>query len=53
MHVEGARFKLSRTPADITEAGPTIGQHTFEVLQDVLGYGDERLSELVIAEALE
>ncbi len=53
MHVEGARFKLSRTPASITEAGPTIGQHTFDVLLEVLGYDDEKLSELVVAGVLE
>ncbi len=52
MYVEGARFKLSRTPADITKAGPTLGQHTFDVLLEVLGYDDERLSELVVAEVL-
>jgi crotonobetainyl-CoA:carnitine CoA-transferase CaiB-like acyl-CoA transferase len=53
MHVEGSRFKLSRTPSKITSAGPTIGQHTFDVLLEVLGYDDEKLSELVVAEALE
>ncbi len=51
--VEGARFTLSRTPATITEAGPTIGQHTFDVLLGTLGYDDEKLSELVVAEVLE
>ena len=53
MYVEGTRFKLSRTPGEVTQAGPTIGQHTFDVLLGVLGYDDERLSELVIAGVLE
>ncbi|MGH1492837.1 MAG: CaiB/BaiF CoA transferase family protein [Acidimicrobiales bacterium] len=53
MYVEGSRFKLSRTPSAITQAGPTIGQHTFDVLLGVLGYDDEKLSELVVAEVLE
>jgi crotonobetainyl-CoA:carnitine CoA-transferase CaiB-like acyl-CoA transferase len=53
MYVEGTRFKLSRTPASLTKAGPTIGQHTFDVLLGVLGYDDEKLSELVIAGVLE
>ncbi len=53
MYVEGSRFKLSRTPAEITQAGPTVGQHTFDVLLGVLGYDDEKLSELVVAEVLE
>ena len=51
--VEGPRFHLSRTPANVTKAGPTIGEHTFDVLLGVLGYDDERLSELVVAEVLE
>ncbi len=53
MYVEGSRFKLSRTPAEITQAGPTLGQHTFDVLLGVLGYDDEKLSELVVAQVLE
>lgn len=51
--IEGPRFTLSRTPANVTEAGPTIGQHTFDVLLGVLGYDDEKLSELVVAGVLE
>ncbi|MGI9599378.1 MAG: CaiB/BaiF CoA transferase family protein [Acidimicrobiales bacterium] len=53
MYVEGSRFKMSRTPAQITQAGPTLGQHTFDVLLGVLGYDDEKLSELVVAGVLE
>ncbi|MEM7321548.1 MAG: CoA transferase [Actinomycetota bacterium] len=51
--VEGPRFHLSRTPANVTKAGPTIGEHTFDVLLGVLGYDDEKLSELVVAGVLE
>ncbi len=53
MWVEGSRFELSRTPAEITQAGPTLGQHTFDVLLGILGYDDERLSELVVSGVLE
>jgi len=53
MWVEGSRFKLSRTPANITSAGPTLGQHTFDVLLGILGYDDERLSEIAVAGVLE
>jgi len=51
--VEGTRFHLSRTPARITRGGPTFGQHTFEVLTDVLGYDGDRIAELAAAEVLE
>ncbi|MFN0090526.1 MAG: CaiB/BaiF CoA transferase family protein [Acidimicrobiales bacterium] len=51
--VEGARFTLSRTPASITRAGPTLGQHASEVLADILGYDDERIAELAAAGLLE
>ncbi|MEL7157651.1 MAG: CoA transferase, partial [Actinomycetota bacterium] len=53
MWIEGSRFRLSRTPASVTSAGPTLGQHTFEVLQDILGYDDERLGEVAAAGILE
>lgn len=53
MWIEGSRFKLSRTPSSITQAGPTIGQHTFDVLLGILGYDDERLGEIAAAGVLE
>lgn len=53
MWVEGSRFKLSRTPATITRAGPTLGQHTFDVLVGILGYDDERLGQVAAAGVLE
>lgn len=51
--VEGARFALSRTPASITRGAPTIGQDTFEVLTEVLGYDGDRIADLAVAELLE
>ena len=38
-------FRLSETPGGITSAGPSIGQHTAEVLGE-LGIGAEELAEL-------
>ena len=32
---------------------PTLGQHLMEVLEDVLGYPEERITELLISGALE
>jgi crotonobetainyl-CoA:carnitine CoA-transferase CaiB-like acyl-CoA transferase len=51
--VEGSRFRLSRTPARVNRAAPAIGQDTQYVLQKILGYSEERITELVAAGALE
>jgi crotonobetainyl-CoA:carnitine CoA-transferase CaiB-like acyl-CoA transferase len=50
--VEGTRFHLSRTPARITRPAPSIGQDNQYVLEKILGYGEERIEELVRAGAL-
>ena len=44
--VEGSRFVLSRTPAQINRAAPTLGGDTSYVLQTLLGYSPERIAEL-------
>ena len=46
--VEDSRFKLSRTAAEVRRAAPTLGQHNQFVLETILGYGEERINELVI-----
>jgi crotonobetainyl-CoA:carnitine CoA-transferase CaiB-like acyl-CoA transferase len=51
--VEGARFKLSRTPASITKGGPTLGQHTFDVLLGILEYDEDRIAEIAVSGVLE
>jgi crotonobetainyl-CoA:carnitine CoA-transferase CaiB-like acyl-CoA transferase len=51
--VEGTRFTLSRTPAQITRGGPTFGEHTFDVLTDILGYDGDRVADLAVAGVLE
>jgi crotonobetainyl-CoA:carnitine CoA-transferase CaiB-like acyl-CoA transferase len=51
--VEGTRFKLSRTPARVERAGPTMGQDNQYVLEQLLGYSEEQIAELVAAGALE
>jgi benzylsuccinate CoA-transferase BbsF subunit len=50
--VEGARERLSRTPARILRTGPTLGEHNDLVLSQFLGYDEEKITELVIAGAL-
>jgi crotonobetainyl-CoA:carnitine CoA-transferase CaiB-like acyl-CoA transferase len=51
--IEGPRFAMSRSTTDITDAGPSLGQHTFEVLMRILGYDDEALSEVAASEVLQ
>jgi crotonobetainyl-CoA:carnitine CoA-transferase CaiB-like acyl-CoA transferase len=51
--VEGSRFRLSRTPAKIDRAAPTLGGDNHYVLETILGYSAERIAELVIEGALE
>jgi crotonobetainyl-CoA:carnitine CoA-transferase CaiB-like acyl-CoA transferase len=50
--VEGPRAKLSRTPAVVRRAAPTLGQDNQHVLEGLLGYDEARISELVAAGAL-
>lgn len=42
-------IRYARTPVVDPVAAPDIGQHTAEVLKDVLGYGEERITELAKA----
>jgi len=51
--VEGSRFRLSRTPAHITGSAATIGKDNHYVLETLLGYSEERITELVAAGVLE
>ena len=45
-------MRLSRTPARLETAGPCLGEHTAEVLTELLGYGDDRIAELAVADVL-
>ncbi len=46
-------YTLSRSVGDYAWAGPTYGEHVEHVLGDLLGYDDDRITDLAIAEALE
>ncbi|CCE09793.1 putative Formyl-coenzyme A transferase (Formyl-CoA transferase) [Bradyrhizobium sp. STM 3843] len=47
----GSPLRFSETPVLDPVAAPTLGQHTTEVLERVLGYGPERIAELTAAGA--
>jgi crotonobetainyl-CoA:carnitine CoA-transferase CaiB-like acyl-CoA transferase len=51
MYVPGATVKLSKTPARVGPV-PTPGQHTDEVLGELLGYGPDTLAALRSAGAI-
>ena len=42
----GSPIKMSRTPVEYRHAPPTLGQHTDEVLHEVLGMGDAEIAGL-------
>ena len=46
----GMPIKLSASPA-LIKRSPTLGEHTDEVLQEVLGYQQEKISSLKTAGA--
>lgn len=51
--VEGSRSRLSRTPAQVGDTIPMFGTDTQWVLAELLGYDDQRITQLAIAGALE
>jgi crotonobetainyl-CoA:carnitine CoA-transferase CaiB-like acyl-CoA transferase len=51
--VEGPRFRLSRTPGAVAGPAPSFGDSTQWVLEQLLGYDDERIAALAIAGVLE
>jgi crotonobetainyl-CoA:carnitine CoA-transferase CaiB-like acyl-CoA transferase len=51
--IEACATRMSRTPAQLNERLASYGRDMDEVLKDILGYDDETIAQLVIAEALE
>jgi len=47
-YVENSRFRLSATPARVERAAPMLGQYNSFVLEKLLGYDEDRISELVV-----
>jgi crotonobetainyl-CoA:carnitine CoA-transferase CaiB-like acyl-CoA transferase len=53
MVIEAPRFLLSRTPAATARSAPSVGGDNQYVLESILGYDQDRITELVTAGVLE
>ncbi len=51
--VEGSRFRFSRSEVGPRTGAPALGEHTWEVLTDILGYDDDQAAGLAAAGILE
>lgn len=49
----GHQFRIRGYDSGPRFAGPTIGQHSYEVMAEVLGIGDEEIAELIAEGAIE
>lgn len=44
--VPGSVFKLSETPGDVKYPAPFLGEHNYEVYQDLLGFSEQEINKL-------
>lgn len=51
-HFDGAVTLFSETPSRPSRAGPMIGEHTFQVMSEILGYSDDEISRIAATGAL-
>ena len=49
----GAQARLSATPARVRKAAPCLGEDTWMVLTELLGYADDEAAELLASGAVE
>ncbi len=49
----GMQATMSKTPGRLRKASPTIGEDSFYVLEEILGYSPDRAGELIAAGAVE
>ena len=49
---DGAVTIFSDTPSTPKWAGPLIGQHTFDVMKDILGYDEDEIADIAASGAL-
>jgi len=51
--IEGAPYKLSRTPGGVSRGAPEFGSHQTYLLRELLGMSDDELAECAIAGAFD
>ena len=51
-HYQSPPFRLSKTPCELTMAGPCIGEHNEHVCTKMLGFSDEEYISLVVDKVL-
>ncbi len=51
--IEGPRMHLSRSPVSVNTSAPTFNRDMMYVLNEVLGYDDQKTGELLVAGVLE
>jgi len=49
LKMQNAFPRLSATPGRVRAAGPALGEHNADILEDMLGYGQERIAALMAA----
>lgn len=51
--LENSRYRLSRTPASVSKAGPDQGEHNFQVLSEALGYEEDKIADVFASLCME
>ena len=52
MHLPSPGFRLEPTPAGFQRGPALLGQHTEEVLREVLGLSEDEITSLIVEEAV-
>ncbi len=52
LKIAGSSFHMSETPGEVREHAPLLGEHTTQVLTDLLGYAPERVAALITSGAV-
>ena len=45
--IAGSPFKLSETPGEVKEPAPNLGEHTIEILKNLLNYSEDKIKYLL------
>jgi len=46
IRIAGSPFKMSETPGSVYAPAPLLGEHTKEVLKNILSYPDNKIEDL-------